>query len=153
MARYRALSVSFFFVLVLIGCPYKTFIHDVKTAQKLWSHEHFYNNSDNFQFAIVSDRTGGHRPGVFPDAARKLNLLRPEFVMSVGDLIEGYTEDKTKLTTQWDEFRTYRGHKISAATEAKFGYDTNNLYIAFQCFEPNPGKIKALIKDHDGAIW
>lgn len=63
------------------------------------------NNGENtFQFAIVTDRTGGHRPGVFMDGIRKLNLLRPEFVMSVGDLIEGYTEDTVELNRQWREF-------------------------------------------------
>ena len=63
------------------------------------------NNDDcKFQFAIVTDRTGGHRPGVFMDGVRKLNLLQPEFVMSVGDLIEGYTEDTVELERQWEEF-------------------------------------------------
>lgn len=57
-----------------------------------------------FQFAIVSDRTGGLRPGVFSEAVDKLNLLRPPFVMSVGDLITGYTEDLIELNRQWDEF-------------------------------------------------
>jgi hypothetical protein len=41
---------------------------------------------------------------VFEDAVRKLNLLRPEFVMSVGDLIEGYTRDEAELKQMWDEF-------------------------------------------------
>lgn len=62
------------------------------------------DGEDNFQFAIVTDRTGGHRPGVFMDGIRKLNLLRPEFVVSVGDLIEGYTEDTVELQRQWKEF-------------------------------------------------
>jgi predicted phosphodiesterase len=65
------------------------------------------NGEDNFQFAIVTDRTGGHRPGVFMDGIRKLNLLRPEFVMSVGDLIEGYTEDTVELKRQWKEFNGF----------------------------------------------
>ena len=55
-----------------------------------WNHLELNNDPDHFQFAIVSDRAGGHRPGVFMDAVNKLNLLQPEFVMSVGDLIEGY---------------------------------------------------------------
>jgi hypothetical protein len=69
-----------------------------------WSTLNFNNNPFNFQFAIVSDRTGGHRPGVFEDGIKKLNLLHPEFVMSVGDLIEGYTEDLDELNRQWNEF-------------------------------------------------
>lgn len=69
-----------------------------------WTQLSLYNNPDNFQFAIVSDRTGGHRPGVFADAADKLNLLKPELVLSIGDLIEGYSEDDAELNRQWDEF-------------------------------------------------
>ena len=61
------------------------------------------NGAKNFQFAIVSDRTGGHRPGIFLDGVRKLNLLQPEFVMSVGDLIEGYTTDKAEIDRHWTE--------------------------------------------------
>jgi len=49
-----------------------------------YSHLRINNDPDNFQFAIVTDRTGGHRPGVFEDAIRKLNLLQPEFVVSIG---------------------------------------------------------------------
>ncbi len=63
----------------------------------------FLDNGDNFHFVVVADRTGGHRPGVFNQAMHKINLLQPEFVMSVGDLIEGYTDDETALDAQWDE--------------------------------------------------
>lgn len=62
-----------------------------------WSSLRLNNDPNRFQFAIVTDRTGGHRPGIFEDGVRKLNLLQPEFVMSVGDLIEGYTEDLAEL--------------------------------------------------------
>ena len=61
---------------------------------------------DQFQFAVVSDRTGGHRKGVFSRAVQQVNLLQPEFVMSVGDLIEGAaTADRNRA--QWDEFDKY----------------------------------------------
>jgi len=72
-----------------------------------WSHLNLNNDPDHFQFAIVTDRTGGHRPGVFEDAVGKLNLLQPEFVMSVGDLIEGYTEQQEVLEAQWREFQGF----------------------------------------------
>lgn len=62
------------------------------------------NNPRNFQFAIVTDRTGGRRPGIFTKAVNKLNLLQPEFVLSVGDLIEGYSEDKGMWSLEWSEF-------------------------------------------------
>lgn len=71
---------------------------------KPWTNRTINDKPGQFQFAIVTDRTGGHRPGVFEDGVRKLNLLQPEFVMSVGDLIEGYTTDTVELHRQWDEF-------------------------------------------------
>ncbi len=69
-----------------------------------WTSLDLNNDPCQFQFAVVTDRTGGHRPGVFERAVRKLNLLQPEFVLSVGDLIEGYTEDTVELIRQWEEF-------------------------------------------------
>ncbi|MGL4513054.1 MAG: metallophosphoesterase [Lacipirellulaceae bacterium] len=69
-----------------------------------WSSKPVLNHPDRFQIAIMTDNTGGHRPGVWLSAVRKLNLLRPEFVVSVGDLIEGYTEDDAELERQWAEF-------------------------------------------------
>jgi hypothetical protein len=80
---------------------------DSAAAVNPWTHLNLNNNPDNFQFAIVTDRTGGHRAGVFEDAINKLNLLQPEFVMSVGDLIEGYTQDRAQIAQQWDEFRSF----------------------------------------------
>src|SRR6516162_826872 len=59
-----------------------------------------------FQFAIVSDRTGGHREGVFSKAVQQVNLLQPAFVMSVGDLIEGSRREEDNRT-QWNEFDKY----------------------------------------------
>ena len=71
---------------------------------KPWSDKPLLNTPGRFQIAIVTDRTGGHRPGVWMDAVEKLNQLRPEFVVSVGDLIEGYTEDEALVQSQWEEF-------------------------------------------------
>ena len=59
---------------------------------------------DDFRFVIMADRTGGMRPGVFEAAAGKVNLLRPDFVMSVGDYITGYSEDASEVDRQWNEF-------------------------------------------------
>ncbi len=69
-----------------------------------WSHLEFQNDPGHFTFAIVSDLTGGYRDGVFEAAVDRLQLLRPEFIVSVGDFIEGYTEDRDELTRQWDVF-------------------------------------------------
>jgi hypothetical protein len=62
---------------------------------------------DQFNFVVMSDRTGGHRDKIFSRAVRQINLLQPEFVVSVGDLIEGYSTDVEKIKTQWDELDGY----------------------------------------------
>lgn len=63
--------------------------------------------NDSFQFLVVTDRTGGRRPGVFGKAVEKINLMQPEFVVSVGDLIEGYTEDPGVIALEWSEFQSH----------------------------------------------
>ena len=92
--------------IILVGCAKIDPSLKIQSSKQAnpWTHLNLYSNPDNFQFAVVSDRTGEHRLGVFADAVRKLNLLKPEFVLSVGDLIEGYTEDEDELNSQWDEF-------------------------------------------------
>lgn len=71
---------------------------------KPWQSENFKNQPENFQFLIVADRSGGIRPEIFKQAIGWINQLQPEFVISVGDLIDGYTEDSTLIRTEWDEF-------------------------------------------------
>lgn len=60
----------------------------------------------SFTFVIFGDRTGGPAEGVnvLADAVRDVNLLAPDLVMTVGDLVQGYnTEDK------WlEQMREYR---------------------------------------------
>ena len=74
-----------------------------------WTRQGVLDPVQEFQFAIVSDRNGGMRPGVFEDAVRKLDLLQPEFVISVGDLIPGYTEEPKKLEAQWADIEATIG--------------------------------------------
>jgi hypothetical protein len=60
-----------------------------------------------FSFAVFGDRTGGPESGVniLADAVRDVNLLEPDLVMTVGDLIQGYN-----TTKEWmPQMREYRG--------------------------------------------
>ncbi|PIF00903.1 MAG: hypothetical protein CR994_04455 [Maribacter sp.] len=98
-----------------------TFSHTLGNVKKPWTNKPFYNRPENFQFAIVSDRTGGHREGVFGKGVEKINQLYPEFVMSVGDLIEGYTKNDSLINEQWDEF-----HKLLNPLSARFFYVAGN---------------------------
>jgi len=72
-----------------------------------WNHLNLNNTPSTFRFAIVSDRTGGPRAGVFERAVEQINMLQPEFVVSVGDLIQGGTDKVDKITAQWQEFNGF----------------------------------------------
>jgi len=62
-----------------------------------------------FHFAILSDRTGGARDGIFEAAVDLANLLQPDLVMSVGDLIEGYSDDRAAIDAEWEELEAIVG--------------------------------------------
>jgi len=127
-----------------------------------WNHLRLNNDPADFRFAIVSDRTGGHRAKVFSLAVEQLNLLQPEFVMSVGDLIEGYRDDPVKLAAEWREFQGYvsklrmpffylpGNHDIANMTQdrlwqEKFGrrwfhFNYRGVLFLALCSEDPPGK-------------
>ncbi len=108
MRTIRIIALFAFIAIVIILLSRDTtsnkLIIDVDSQANPWTHLQIKNNSENFQFVVVADRTGEHRPGVFADAVKKINLMQPDFVMCVGDLIQGYTEDQKELLKQWDEF-------------------------------------------------
>ncbi len=79
---------------------------DKQAGRNPWSQLEFPDANANFQFAVIGDNTGGAYPGVFDAAMTKLNLLQPEFVMSVGDLIEGYSNSREELVAEWEELDT-----------------------------------------------
>jgi len=84
-----------------------TFSYDKNEFAKAkpWTAKEFQNDPMQFQFAVIGDRTGGaDAQGVFSRAIDQLNLLQPEFVINVGDSVEGYSDDKGELNDQWDEF-------------------------------------------------
>ncbi|MCI0684668.1 MAG: metallophosphoesterase [Gemmataceae bacterium] len=96
------------------------------------THLRWNDDPDEFQFAIVSDRTGGHRANVFSQAVHKLNLMQPAFVVSVGDLIEGGKKPDTQYQKEWQEFDGFvakltmpffyvsGNHDVGARESAKF---------------------------------
>ena len=61
---------------------------------------------DAFFFVIFGDRTGGPAEGVkvLARAVDEVNLLAPDLVMTVGDLVEGYNE-RPQWLEQMREFR------------------------------------------------
>jgi predicted phosphodiesterase len=114
---FRIMTLAGFVVVFLalqVGCSAtgnkpgaSVFSYDQSALQgaKPWTSKDFKNDPNEFQFAVIGDRTGGSDPGgIYNRAVHQLNLLQPEFVISVGDLIEGYTKDKAKAAAEWEEF-------------------------------------------------
>jgi hypothetical protein len=64
---------------------------------------HAFPKDDTLRFVVVGDRTGQHRPGVFEKALAQVDQLHPDFVINIGDLIEGNTEDRTRIDAEWKE--------------------------------------------------
>ena len=73
----------------------------------------FYNQPDafmrifenRFAFAVLGDRTGSG-PNSWERLDRAifdLNQLRPDFVIMVGDVIEGHVRNSSNIHLQWDE--------------------------------------------------
>jgi hypothetical protein len=92
--------------LTLWGCQggARQFSTDASEGPKPWTRLAFKDGGADFHFAIVSDRYGSMRPGVFEQAVGRLNLLQPEFVICVGDLITGDRDDRAALERDFDEF-------------------------------------------------
>jgi hypothetical protein len=93
-------------VILESGCSSALFNYDKAALPeaKPWTDKEFKNNPKEFQFVIIGDRTGGANvQGTFKLAMGQINLLQPEFVINVGDVIEGYSDDKAELNAEWDE--------------------------------------------------
>ena len=57
-----------------------------------------------FTFAILGDRTGSHVEGIYGQVVAEVEALKPDFVITVGDQIEGYTEDTARINAEWQEY-------------------------------------------------
>ncbi len=64
-----------------------------------------------FQFVIFGDRTGGPAEGikVLAQAVDEVNLLDPDLVMTVGDLVNGYNQTDVWMK-QMEEYRATMNH-------------------------------------------
>lgn len=66
------------------------------------------------RFVIIADRAGGEEKGVFDNLLKQVNTLSPDFVMSIGDIIDGYTADTEYLDNMWKEFTEIKEHYLNA---------------------------------------
>lgn len=108
---------------------------------KPWSEKPILNDPSRFQIAIMTDNTGGHRPGIWMKAVERLNWMRPEFVVSVGDLIEGYSSNRDVVEAQWKEFLGFIDKM-----EMKFFFVAGNHDVS-------NATMHKIWREHFGAEW
>jgi len=82
-------------------------IHTSRTSPKILP---LPKGDDVFHFVVFGDRTGGPPEGikVLAQAVEDANLLDPDLVMTVGDLVNGYNQT-TEWMKQMEEFQTTMG--------------------------------------------
>ncbi len=120
-------------LLSLPGCTVQSdwdtteFRHGIDSGPVPWTHEQFDAGDDQFTFAIFSDLYGGERDRVFAIAMRQLALLRPELIMSIGDLIKGGTEDRDQLAKEWDAFDAKTAKTTAPVFYVGGNHDLTNL--------------------------
>jgi predicted phosphodiesterase len=67
---------------------------------------------NNFHFSIIGDRTGGANPEIYDRVWREVDLLHPDFVINVGDTIEGGSDQRAEqdwaaLRPIWTRYKKY----------------------------------------------
>jgi hypothetical protein len=62
------------------------------------------------RFAVIGDRTDEAQEGVYESILDEVERLRPDFVLTVGDAIQGYTEDTTEMNDEWQEYLSLLDH-------------------------------------------
>src|SRR5512138_731489 len=60
---------------------------------------------NDFRFSIIGDRTGGGRQEIYARTWEEVDRFRPEFVINVGDTIEGVSDQTAE--TQWRKIREF----------------------------------------------
>lgn len=123
-------NILFAALLMMSVAAADVFTHDVKTEKKPWTHEKFQNQNDEFSFIIVPDRTGGERKkGIWAGALAKANMFHPDFIISVGDMIEGINKPhlltEERMKAQFSELRS-----ITEKSAAPFFYVVGNHDIS-----------------------
>ena len=104
---------------------------------------------DGFHFVIFGDRTGGVPAGleILKQAVRDTNLLDPDFVMTVGDLIQGYNTEKDWLP----EMRQYKA--IMKRLNMNWFPVAGNHDIYWQGKGRPQGHHESNYEKHFGPLW
>lgn len=80
------------------------FRHELGSGPVPWTAEPADAPDDDFTFAIIGDVNGGERDRIFDVAVAQLAMLQPDLILSIGDLIDGVSENPDSLGAEWNRF-------------------------------------------------
>ena len=104
---------------------------------------------DVFHFVVYGDRTGGRPEGieVLKQAVEQTNLLDPDLVMTVGDLVNGYN-----TTAEWlPQMREFRG--VMDGLKMRWYPVAGNHDIYWRGKDRPRGQHEANYEQHFGPLW
>ncbi len=92
------------------------------------------------RFGIIGDRTGGAVDGIYEGIVNEIELLKPDFVMTVGDMIEGPESDSVVLVSKWEEyFNIVQNFSMPVYyTPGNNDIDTDIMLTMYQHYLNNP---------------
>ena len=101
----------------------------------------FSDDPDKFSFAIIGDKTGGglDKWHVFDRAIDEINVLKPDFAIMVGDLIQGDTRDLEQLAAEWKEFWQHESDLIVPFLPLPGNHDITNP-VMYQYWKEHLGR-------------
>ncbi len=101
---------------------------DLPLIDNAWS-----NDGDKFSFVILGDKTSGGEGKwpIYDRAVDAINLLNPDFVITVGDMIPGHMDTRPPWDAEWAEYMEH-AKRIEAPLFLTVGnHDIANL----ECYQ------------------
>ena len=102
------------------------------------------NSKDTFKFVVMSDRTTKADEPAWQVAVAESNAVKPDFVMTIGDLVQGYTADETVLRNSWRDVDA-----MTQKLDAPFFYCPGNHDVE----TPAARKIYTELHGRNGKTW
>lgn len=105
--QFVAAAIFWSILVTAVSSAESSHIHTSRTSPKILP---LPKDDDAFHFIVFGDRTGGPVEGikVLAQAVEDSNLLDPDLVMTVGDLVNGYNQT-SEWMKQMEEFQTTMG--------------------------------------------
>ena len=104
---------------------------------------------DSFTVAILGDMTGGRAKGLkyLERAVYEINQFNPDFVMHIGDMVQGYTRDQRQWLREYEEFMA----RMSSLNVPWYSTPGNHD-VSSPIWDSNDRSYEKLYQEHFGPV-